>query len=92
MGLGGLVVVGQQVIHEAEQLHHTLILSQVFVTLQQENVLHTIGSVNGELPWTLFGVEHAKSRCKRADADNRLSSAICTRNSQFEVSGAEKFG
>jgi hypothetical protein len=44
----------QQSVDQSKQLHHSLILSNVFVTLQKEHVLAPITSVHLHLSWVLF--------------------------------------
>ena len=56
--LRSLRVNREQGVYQPKKLHHTLILPDVLVTLQEEHVLTAIASVDLHLPGVLFGREY----------------------------------
>ena len=42
MSLGGFLISSQERVHQTKQLHHSLVLTQVLVTFQQEHELRAI--------------------------------------------------
>ncbi len=50
---GSFEIVGEESVHQTEELHHTLILTQIFVALEQEAVDTTIGTSDFQFAWVL---------------------------------------
>jgi hypothetical protein len=50
LGLGG-----EQGVDETEQLHDTFVLTDIFVTLEDEIVRGAVAAKHCQLSWTLFG-------------------------------------
>ena len=48
MSLEGVLVGSQQCVDELKQLHHSLVLTEVLVTFEEEHVLTTITACGGE--------------------------------------------
>ena len=44
--------------YQAEKLHHTFVLSQVFVTFEKEHVGPAVASTNAEFAGSLFRRDH----------------------------------
>mmetsp|Transcript_15420 Transcript_15420/g.37920 ORF Transcript_15420/g.37920 Transcript_15420/m.37920 type:complete len:202 (+) Transcript_15420:1290-1895(+) len=70
--LGGLIVGRKQGIDEPKELHHPLVLSEVFAPLQQKGVLHAIRPNDGETPWTLFRFYHFEPGLEPSNTDDSL--------------------
>lgn len=64
-----LRVNGKQGVDKAEKLHDSLILSDIFMALQEEHVFATITTIDLHLSWMLFGRKDRKYTCELLNFD-----------------------
>mmetsp|Transcript_10854 Transcript_10854/g.22568 ORF Transcript_10854/g.22568 Transcript_10854/m.22568 type:complete len:327 (-) Transcript_10854:940-1920(-) len=79
---GGAVVL-QQRVDQAEELHHTLVLPQVLVPLEEEDVVVAVAAVDGQLARPLLGRDHVQLRRERGDGDHGLARHVGPRHRQL---------
>eukprot|EP00964_Phaeocystis_antarctica_P060702 scaffold36200_cov63-Phaeocystis_antarctica.AAC.5 len=75
--------VGKQCVDEAEELHHTLVLPEVLVALEQEV---------RDLAGPLLGGDDGQLALERADAHHGPPRLVRARHGEVEVSRAEQLG
>lgn len=80
-----LWVIQQQCIDKAEQLHHTFILSQIFMSFQQIHIVLSIAANHSELSRPLLRGDHSQIGMELCNANNRFSSTIETGHAQIQV-------
>mmetsp|Transcript_16108 Transcript_16108/g.41050 ORF Transcript_16108/g.41050 Transcript_16108/m.41050 type:complete len:255 (+) Transcript_16108:1022-1786(+) len=85
VGGGAVLVRGEQLVHQADQLHHTLVLPQVLVPLEQECVRAAVVPVDLELPRPLLGGYHRQLGVEGADAHHRLPCLVRTGHREHQV-------
>ena len=74
----------QQRVHQTEELHHALVLAQIFVTFQKVAIIFTIGSMNLQSARSLLGRDHVHSRREGSNLGLfHLSRYVVTRNAQL---------
>lgn len=76
MALERLGIFAEQSIHKPEELHDTLVLSQILVTFKKESVVLAVTTCDFQLPRSLLGRQHVERLCKLDDPDDGLSDVI----------------
>lgn len=92
MALEALRVDGKERVDEAKQLHDALVLSDVFVALEQVLVGAAIGSLNGQFTRALLGVDDAEGGFEGDDADDRLAGGVGARRGEVEIVRRKELG
>lgn len=59
----------EQLINEPHELHHPLILAQIFTALKKVAVYFTVGPEDGGLAWPLLGCDYIEPRQETVDAN-----------------------
>lgn len=88
----GFSVADEQRVNEAEKLHHSFVLPQVFVALQQEHVGPAVAATNAKFSRSLFRSDDLQRRLNLHDPDELGVGNVASRNSELEISAMQKLG
>ena len=88
----GLPVADEERVDEAEKLHHSLVLPQVLVTLQQEHVGPAVAAADAKFPRALLRGDDLQRRLHLHDADQFGVRDVRARNGELEISAVEQLG
>lgn len=78
MTFAGFAVVVQQSVDQTKQLHDTLVLTQIFVSFQQERIVDAVRAAYQQFARALFRADHRQRRRKFRDAHQRMTGSITT--------------
>lgn len=92
MALERLGILLEEGVDETEELHDPLVLTKIFVALEEEVVLDAIAAVDAKLARTLLRGEDLEVGTEAGDADDALARLVGTGNGEVEVLGGEKLG
>ena len=87
-----LVLVHEERIDEAEELHHALILPQVLVPLEQKRVLGAVAAFERDLARALLRRDDYHRRRERADAHDGLGRRVRAGHRHLEFARVEQPG
>lgn len=76
-----VLVLLKQVVDQVEELHHSFVLAQIFISFQEIEVLLVVDAVEGEFAGLALGLEHFENRVDFLDFDF----AGTTRDEEFGV-------
>ena len=85
MALAGLDVVGEQSVAKPEQLHDTLVLTNIFMAFKDMGMRLAVASLHFQFPRSLLGLNDSCHRIERDDTNNRLADAIRSGNSKLKI-------
>ena len=85
MSLETLAIVIQQGIAQSEQLHDTLILSDIFMTLDKVHVRATVAALERHATRSFLCLQDMQYRVKAHDPNDWLTTLVCTRNSKVKI-------
>ena len=88
----GLSVADEERVDEAEKLHHSLVLPQVLVALQQEHVGAAVAATDAELPRPLLRGDDLQRGLHLHDADQLRVGNVAAGNGEFEIPAVEQLG
>ena len=72
MSASCFTVSGKHGVDQSEQLHHTFVLPQVFMTFKKESVFLAVATEYTQFPRSLFGGDHAQRQSERSDLDHLI--------------------
>lgn len=91
MALEGLRVLGEKGVAEPEELHDTLVLPQIFVSLEQEAKVLAVAALDRPLSRPLLRDDDLAGRRELGDPDERLADLVRSRDGELHIARIEKW-
>mmetsp|Transcript_13853 Transcript_13853/g.35638 ORF Transcript_13853/g.35638 Transcript_13853/m.35638 type:complete len:205 (+) Transcript_13853:7546-8160(+) len=91
VSFGSRVVVGEQRVHQAKQLHHALVLAQVFVSLQEVLIFVSIRTAECDTTRTLLCVHDDEPLRDGLNRDRLVRFEVRAGDDKLEIAGLMKF-